>query len=367
MAISPEPTSENQIDFRAPPPSPIAAGRRSTVTNDEILTEFLHHSLRVPDLILPDKVFPRQKFTESPPVIDFQSLNSKESDPIRKILDSIPGTGCFQLVNHGIPLETIGAALAVATGVFRVPLEKKAAVTRSLERPYGFEEGHGEEGESEFSEEFVWCRDEVLKLKMEGIWPLGYSNFCEKMETLLWEIEKVAEKILLALWESSQRRSICGNDMIQGQEVGSVCCLYKHSRNVPADRWYDVIRMLIRGTDFSHALCLHVCAGASEFHVYSKKGWVSFIPDKGALIITAGDQIQALSGGNYKHVIGRPIFEDEKEDSISMAFLYSPPSTINSSNSKTKREKSVSLGQQALVALVLTLIYQFFAYMFKKF
>jgi hypothetical protein len=76
---------------------------------------------------------------------------------------------------------------------------------------------------------------------------------------------------------------------------------------------------------------------------------------------------QALSGGNYKHVIGRPIFEDEKEDSISMAFLYSPPSTINSSNSKTKREKSVSLGQQALVALVLTLIYQFFAYMFKKF
>jgi hypothetical protein len=177
MAISPEPTSENQIDFRAPPPSPIAAGRRSTVTNDEILTEFLHHSLRVPDLILPDKVFPRQKFTESPPVIDFQSLNSKESDPIRKILDSIPGTGCFQLVNHGIPLETIGAALAAATGVFRVPLEKKAAVTRSLERPYGFEEGHGEEGESEFSEEFVWCRDEVLKLKMEGIWPLGYSNF----------------------------------------------------------------------------------------------------------------------------------------------------------------------------------------------
>jgi hypothetical protein len=37
-----------------------------------------------------------------------------------------------------------------------------------------------------------------------------------------------------------------------------------------------VIRMLIRGTDFSHALCLHVCDGASEFHVSSKKGWVSF-------------------------------------------------------------------------------------------
>jgi hypothetical protein len=66
-------------------------------------------------------------------------------------------------------------------------------------------------------------------------------------------------------------------------------------------------------------------------------------------------------------VIGRPIFEDEKEDCISMAFLCSPPSTINTSYSRTNREKSVSLGQQALVALVLTLVYQFFAYIFKKF
>ncbi|XP_059451996.1 uncharacterized protein LOC132182696 isoform X2 [Corylus avellana] len=224
--------------------------------------------------------------------VDFESF-LRESDPICKILDCIPGTGCFQLVNHGIPPETIGAALAAAIGVFCVSMEKKVVVTRSLEMPYGFEEGHGDEGESELSEQFVWCRDEGLKLKMEGIWPLGYSNFCEKMETLLWEIEKVSEKILLTLWESSLRRSICGNDMIHGQEVGSVCCLYKHSRNVPSDRWYDVIRMLIRGTDFSHALCLHVCDGASKFHVYSKKVWVSFTPDKGALIITVGDQIQA--------------------------------------------------------------------------
>ncbi|XP_041002058.1 1-aminocyclopropane-1-carboxylate oxidase-like [Juglans microcarpa x Juglans regia] len=375
MAISPEPMSRNPIDFRAPPPSPIASGRRSTVTNDDIFTEFLHHSLRVPDLALPDKAFPRQHFIESPPVIDFLSLDSKESDSIQKILVSLSGIGCFQLVNHGIPPETFGAASAAAAGLFHhVPLEKKAVVTRSLERLYGFEEGHGEEGESdELSEEFVWsCRDEDLKLRMEGIWPVGYSNFSEKMETLLLEIEKVAEKILQVLWENFLRKSVFGNDMILQQQLGSgsdsVCCVYKHRRNVPAGRWYDVIRMMMRGTDFSHTLCLHICDGSSEFQVYSKKGWISLSPEKGALIITVGDQIQALSGGHYKHVIGRPIFKDEKEDCISMAFLCSPPSSTTASYSKTSRgNRAISLSQQALVALILTFLYHFFVYIYKKF
>lgn len=122
----------------------------------------------------------------------------------------------------------------------------------------------------------------------------------EKIETLLLDMEKVAEKILQVVRENSERKSMNGNCMEQEQEqenVGSVCYLYKHCRDVPADSSSlrcDVIRMLIRGVDFSHALCLHICDGASEFHVYSKKGWVSFVPDKDAVVITTGDQIQVL-------------------------------------------------------------------------
>jgi hypothetical protein len=179
MAISPESMPENPIDFRAPPPSPIASGRRSSVTNDEVLTEFLEHSLRVPDLILPDKIFPRQKIVETPPRIDCQSLISGESDSVLRMLDSIARIGCFQLVNFGIPSEFIRLVSVTAAGIFQLPPEKKEAVSRSLERPYGFEEVHGDhqEAESEVSEEFVWCKDESLKLDMEGIWPTGYSNF----------------------------------------------------------------------------------------------------------------------------------------------------------------------------------------------
>ncbi|XVF86691.1 hypothetical protein PTKIN_Ptkin18bG0062500 [Pterospermum kingtungense] len=300
MAVSSEAMPERSFDFRAPPPSPIASGRRSCVSNDDVLSEFLEHSLRVPDLILPDKVFPRHKFIDNPPKIDFQLLNSMETDSLPSILDSIATIGCFQLVNYGIPGESIRAALSAATGIFQLPHEKRTAVTRSPEKLYGFEEVHGED-EGEMGEEFVWCRGEGLKLEMEGIWPVGYSNFSEKMETLLSDIEKVAEKILLVIRESYPQKSGHDNDDMMMQYcqdvIGSACYLYKHSKHVSADKWssslrYDVIRMLIRGIDYSHALCLHFCDGSSEFHVYSKKGWVSFCPDKDALVITIGDQTQ---------------------------------------------------------------------------
>lgn len=257
-----------------------------------------------------------------------------------------------------------------AAGIFRLSPEKKAALSRLPDKPYGFEEVHDED-EDEMSAEFVWCRHQGLKLLMEGIWPLGYSNFSEKMESLSLHIEKVASEILHTLWENSIRESPYENDTVQEEDqIGSICCyLYKHSQNVLADKWisslrHDVIRMLIRVSDYSHALCLHLCDGSSEFHVYSKKGWVSFCPEKDALVITVGDQIQAWSGGKYKQVIGRPIFKGHNEDGISMAFLCSPK---NTSRTKDGNEKTISLGQQAMLAIFFTLLYQFLVYIYKMF
>ncbi|GMN37143.1 hypothetical protein TIFTF001_006566 [Ficus carica] len=309
---------------------------------------FLEHSLRVPDLILPDKIFPKQRSVDNPPVIDFESLASGERDAVSKIADSVAYIGCFQVANHGISREIVRSVqAAAAAGIFTAAPEKRAAVTRSPEMAYGFEEAHGEEGESE-SEEFLWSRDEGLKSLMEGIWPLGYSNFCKQMEILLTNIEKVGEKVLSVFLKDPPKKSIDGNEMLwlQGHETGTLCCLYKNSRHVGSDiiggggggggggdsLRHEVIRMLIRRNDHSHALCLHFCGGSSDFHVYSKKGWVSFTPEKDALVITIGDQMQTWSGGQYKHVIGRPIFKEEKEDCISMAFLYSPPSITRSSS-----------------------------------
>lgn len=355
---------ELTVDFRAPPPSPVASGRRSTFTNDDVLTDFLETSLRVPDLVLPDKIFPKQNHLHAPPQVDFVSLCFHHDEALRgAVSDALARIGCFQLLNHGIPPQLMATTAEAAAGVFQVPAEMRLSAKRSPEKPWGFEEYHAGEEEEEGSEEFVWCNEEELKSKMEGIWPIGYPNFSEKMGKLMSRIEMVAMKMLGVILENE---SI---EFVDGHEVGTLCCIYKHRRDSTSDRWanslkYDVIRMLIRGTDYSHSLCFHICNGSSQFHVYSKKSWLSFCPEQGALIVTAGDQIQISSGGQYKHVIGRPIFKEEKEESISMAFLYSTQNTNN--NFQTSKGRTVSLGQQVTLALMLTLVYHVMIFLCKK-
>ncbi|GFQ01453.1 beta-galactosidase 14 [Phtheirospermum japonicum] len=57
MAMTPEPLPvTHAISFRAPPPSLVAPGRRSLFANDDVLTEYLEQSLKVPNLILPERI-----------------------------------------------------------------------------------------------------------------------------------------------------------------------------------------------------------------------------------------------------------------------------------------------------------------------
>ncbi|KAL2243296.1 UNVERIFIED_CONTAM: hypothetical protein Sindi_0447600 [Sesamum indicum] len=303
MAITPEPlTGIHAVDFRAPPPSPVAPGRRSSFANDDVLTEYLQQSLKVPDLILPDRVFPRQKSVQNPPRIDLQNLDSLEKDAGAEISELIAQVGCFEVINHGIPRDFIKLVLDLVGGVFEIPPEKKKTVARSPERRYGFEEIHGEEEIKDQNEEFLWCGDEAMRLEMEGIWPNGYSNFSQEMEKLTEKMEEVATKILVFLQQHSLRKLSPENGLADDQQeaAGNVCCIQKHCRKTDSEQSenslrYDVIRMLIRGSEFPHALCLHVCGGSSDFHVYSKKGWVSFCPAQDSLVVTVGEKLQVIS------------------------------------------------------------------------
>ncbi|KAK6912002.1 Non-hem dioxygenase N-terminal domain, partial [Dillenia turbinata] len=347
--------------------------------NDDVLTEFLTSSLRVPDLILPNHIFPKPKPSPPPPSLSLQNLTLTLNP---KFIESVSSLGCFQIVNHGIEREIVKSAMESAKGVFELSKEKKSLVKKKvLQGGFGFEDDEDEEEEEEEErenerrerEEFVWGReeDENLKVALEGIWPHGYSYFRERMEVLMNKMGEIAEKILPILSENFLKNSTPNGKTMGTKQASSICCLHRQCQNIPPDQFLgtircEVIRMLIRGIEYSHALCLHLCDGVSEFHVYSKKGWVSFCPDHDALVVTIGDQIQTWSGGHFKHVIGRPIFKGEDEDKISLAFLYSPPSIINNSDEITK-EKTISLGLQFILAILLTLAYQFLIHMFKKF
>lgn len=122
----------------------------------------------------------------------------------------------------------------------------------------------------------------------------------KQMETLLAEIEKVGDKLLSMICLNNQTTKFDSNETHIWRPRGTLCCLYKNNKTSVLDKdgdnseslRHDVIRKLVRRDEHSHALCLHICGGSSEFHVYSKRGWFSFRPHKYALVVTIGDQIQ---------------------------------------------------------------------------
>ncbi|KAI3834376.1 hypothetical protein MKW92_008037 [Papaver armeniacum] len=371
---------QSQTDFRAPPPSPIGnndTNRKSTFINENELNEFLERSLQVPDLILPtNRVFPREILsTKKPPEIDYNSLTSSTRFD-SKVLESISVIGCFQLLNHGIPNDLIESVLSDSVGVFGISKEYKSILSRNSGKPYGFEEfsggGGGGDDETETSEEFVWCRDSRLNILMEVFWSDGYLNFSQKLENLSTEIQKIATKILRVILESNTliRRELAKENTDLTNKDGLVCCMYKHCKNMNLDTGNarlcenslksDVIQMLVKGSDYSHALSVHVFdASSSDFNLYSKKGWVSFCPSRNALVVTVGDQIQAWSVGQYKHVIGRPLFQQKVENRVSLAFHYSPPTISTAEKFPPTETKSISLRRQLRLAIFFTLFYHF--------
>lgn len=131
------------------------------------------------------------------------------------------------------------------------------------------------------------------------------------MEKLSARMEGIAHKVVQFLHRHCMIKVSPGNTLLDrdnNEEPGhirNVCCMHKHPRGKkdllplpPADMEsalrYDVVRMLIRGCEFPHTLCLHICNGTVDFHAYSKKGWLTFCPHPGSVIVTIGDMLQVF-------------------------------------------------------------------------
>ncbi|WOK91444.1 1-aminocyclopropane-1-carboxylate oxidase isoform X2 [Canna indica] len=355
-------------EFRAPPPSPVAGAHAHMLDpadDDDELAGFLIHSLRVPKLSLPHRIFPQEATPWDPPDVDFRQLISREDDaPEAELLKSAASAfGCFQLVNHGIPPGLIAAVEGAAASAFQLPPGAKKKAARSPDRRCGFELEE-EEGVLGEAEEFLWLCPSAMRERKElaAIWPQGCRDLRENLEGLWREIENIASRIEEVLLDNANMNAQLLKSRREEAGDGSSVCFHKHASNGShsAGIKHELLRMLVRSWSCSCHLSLHLLGSASEFHVYSKRGWYKFCPDTAAIIVTIGDQIQACSGGFYKHVIGKPavVSKGNRQDSIiSMAFHCAHQGIVDSNTSHSLEEKTISLGEQVMIAAFLAIAY----------
>ena len=174
-----------------------------------------------------------------------------------------------------------------------------------------------------------------------------------------------AERIGKAIREKLGGRS--QEEEEEEEEGVGVCYVKKHNSQIESQGWEEeeAIRMLIRGYDERHSLCLSFCH--AEFHVYSKRGWLSFSPRPDAVVVTVGDQGWS---GRFKAVVGRPLLHRSAQASLprnfgSISFLYTATTSTTTTSSDASRiihhhqKNTISIYQQLFFALILTLLLPF--------
>jgi hypothetical protein len=133
--------------------------------------------------------------------------------------------------------------------------------------------------------------------RIHNLWILlGHRN---KADDLFTQLEQASTKLLHALQQAS-----AAEPLAEAEANGSLLCIRKHRRSgssasgpISQD---DVLRMLVRSSRCSRAVALHLCPGASAFHVFSRRGWSRFSPLDGALVVTVGDQLQVINASYHQ-------------------------------------------------------------------
>ncbi|CAM0882776.1 unnamed protein product [Alopecurus aequalis] len=283
------------LEFRAPPPSPVTGVLTNSSSGspeygdgneDDEVSRFLRCSARVPVLRLPERAVRRKKKNKvpwNPPVIDMRLLEAGGS-VVEALRSAAVAFGCFQVVGHGVGGCLVSAAAAVSAAAGRgspAPDEKA-----------GSGEDHGE------CEELRWSPSE------------GHPR--NRANDLFAQLERTAAKIMDAL----QRDSVGATDSLaRDDRNGSLLCIRtRHGKQCDNDgpiSHDDVLRTLIKSSRCPRALALHLCPGASTFHVFSRRGSSSFRPLDGAVVVTVGDQLQAWSSGLCKSVAGKEAYRND--------------------------------------------------------
>ncbi|ONM38278.1 uncharacterized protein [Zea mays] len=356
-------------EFRAPPPSPVTGvltGSSSSGSSgygecqdDDDIGRFLRCSARVPVLRLPEgpRPGPRRNKNKTvaawaPPVVDMRLLDPVPSGDGGSAVEAMRAAavafGCFQMVGHGVHASLLSAASRAA----------KSRRSPALETE-GMRAGD--------EDELWWLRGEGDQ-EMAGTQPLrnGPNQFRNEADDLFTQLEQASTKLLHALQHAS---SAAAESLPKAEANGSLLCIRKHrlggsSASGPISQ-DDVLRMLVRSSRCSRALALHLCPGASAFHVFSRRGWSRFSPLDGALVVTVGDQLQC---GLYKSVSGKPAYnsdlQGDSSDAIAAEFFLSCSSAAAAKEAPPNMDmdamKTVPLNLQIMVAACLVLVYYVF-------
>ncbi|XP_020522491.1 uncharacterized protein LOC18433560 [Amborella trichopoda] len=342
--------------FSDPPPSPIATGKgtRSAAINDEIFTEYLERSLKIPHLQLPESHFSDQTSRRIPAIISLPSLISRDPSSINRLLSSLKDFGCFELADHALLGDDFSPLNENLDNLFGALDDKKKTICKIF-KVFLSDSGHV----AGIREEVRWASPEKEEVKAV-LRPESCTTVCKNMEETSCGFKKIAEILGQILSENTKNQV---TRRIQESEPGLYVNKFSHE-NFEGTNSYLEENGECTG-DAPHALSLHWSMWL-RFCFRTPRGSFSFRPDIGNIVVTAGDHLQEWSYGLYESVSGAAYFVPDEECNSALSLTFKcTPSTLFLKSMKVM--KKISFCDQLLIALALAFLFNFLTYIYTKF
>ena len=146
---------------------------------------------------------PDSRLRDSVPVIDIGDLSGgvdASLESVGQIASACRDWGFFQVVNHGIPAELVDAVWAQTRGFFALSADKKEAILRDRDNPWGYYNNELTKNQRDKKEVFDFTSGGVDPVyRAENRWPDFDSGFRTVLQTYRDRCVELALTLLRAM------------------------------------------------------------------------------------------------------------------------------------------------------------------------
>lgn len=256
------------------------------------------------------------------PVIDINRLQDPET--LSQLDRACRDWGFFQVVNHGIPQDTIDNIFRQASAFFALPLDKKLEISRTQENLWGFYDKELTKNVIDLKQVFDFGPANGRNLLPQ--WPKGMPGFHNAVNGYCRHCERLAFRLLAAVSTNlGMSPGYLSRDF--GRKHTSFLRLnyYPVPLTPPASNGGQM--GVGQHTD-AGALSLLLQDDQPGLEVFKDNAWHLVEPRRDALVINIGDIVQVWSNDRYVAALHRVIASAEKER-FSIPFFLSPEYRTN--------------------------------------
>ena len=256
------------------------------------------------------------------PVIDIDRID--HGDTLAAIDTACREWGFFQVVNHGIPGEVIGAMTREMHAFFAQPLQIKRAVSRTAKNPLGFYDRELTKNALDLKEIYDFAPGDGRALRPQ--WPKGMSEFRDAVHRYYRYNNRLAHRLLAAI---SINLGMSPGFLSRG--FGSA-----HTSFLRLN-YYPIVQASAAPGNSGLGVGQHTDSGALTIllqdnepglEVFRDNKWHLVEPRKNAFVINIGDIVQVWSNDNYFAALHRVIASANKPR-FSIPFFLSPGYATN--------------------------------------